>query len=275
VRDLSDEHPSRFSYNLWEIEPDPDRDAEKSTADLHHAIARLWATVSEPSLIRLFLVDASDPNRFEYHADFYWGDASRLLEDVKPVWEATWLEIYGRNSVLWTDSGWARAAEMYGYRIIRYPWSISEFLQRAIPSDRSVSEARIEELKKPRPTPPHELTPQQAKHLEVIQWLHSQVEFPNHPSLIVSFIPEDPRTGEIARGLYNPLDNTIYIQTTELDSMTRTIEVYVHEMGHFVSEGAMDGTREHMEGIQRVAAIITRLLTQNPSHPIWSEVIWE
>jgi len=275
VRDLSEVHPSRFSYNIWEIEPDPDRDAERSTSDLHRAIACLWATVDQPTLIRQFLEDTADSNRFEYHVDFDWGNARRLLMAVRPIWQNAWMELYGRNAVLRTEAGWAKVAEMYGYRPIEYPWSLTYFLGEVVPTDKSVSESRVEELKKPRPVPLDELTPDQRKHLEALQWLHSQVEFPNSPPIIIAVIPPDPRTGETARGLYSTEENTIYIQRRELDLMRDTIEVYVHEMGHFISGGAIDGTREHVDGIQRVSAIITRLLTERPSHPVWADIIWE
>jgi len=275
VRDLSEHAPSRFSYNLWEVEPDPDREAEKSTSELHRAIACLWASVTDTVLISQFLEDARDENRYEYGVYFGWYDALDLINEVRSSWESTWIEVYGRRAVLWTDPEMARVAEMYGYRPIAYPYTVRSLLEQAIPSDKSVSEERIEELKKPRPVPSYELTPQQAKHLEAVQWLHSQAGFFNAPDIIPAEIPPDLRTGEEAAGLYRGEENTIYIIPAVLNHMRTSVEVYIHEVGHFLSGGAVDGTREHLDGMAMASATVTKVLIENPVHPVWREVIWE
>jgi len=274
VRDLSVSYPSRFSYNLWEVEPDPDRDAEKSTSELQAAIANLWATVTNTSLIHRFLEDARNPDRYEAQIDFTWFESLALVRESRAYWERAWLEHFGPRAVLFTGPSWAKVAEMYGYTTIEYPLGVRRFLEEAIPSDRSVSERRIEELKKPRPVPAHELTPTQRIHLEATQWLHSQLGYPRSPSIVAAEIPADPRTGEEADGLYDREENVIYIQPRVLDYMSTVIATYTHEMGHFVSGGALDGTREHVDGVQRVAALIAELLVQSPGHPIWRGVIW-
>jgi len=274
VRDLSETRPSRFSYNLWEVETDPDREAEKSTSELEMAIAKLWATVTDPVLITQFLRDASNEGRYEYQVQFGWFEALDLVRRVQSSWESAWIELYGRKAVLWTDPGTARIAEMYGYQPIIYPFNVRSFLEQVVPSDESVSRERIEELKRPRPIPPDELAPQQRKHLEAIRWLHSQLGFPNSPSIIPADIPPDPRTEEKSVGLYTTEENIIYLTPSVLDYMGTTVATYIHELGHFLSHGAIDGTRAHVEGMEEASARVTKALIENPTHPVWRDVIW-
>jgi len=276
VKDLSTDRPSRFSYNLWEIEVDPDRRAEKSIMNLQQAITNLWASVSDQTLIQQFLEDARDREKYESDLSVSWR-ARDLIKKFKSEWESAWIDLYSTRAVLWTDEGWAKAAEMYGYTTIRYPyWTIQDLLAEVVPTDRSVSYQRIEELKKPKPVGRHELTPDQLKHLEALELLHSQTFLPNLPPLMPANIPIDPRTGIGARGCYDPGENIIYIDVAELDTMSSSLEVYFHEMGHFISEGAMDGTNEHVEGIQKISAMAVKIMLEDPNagHPIWREVIW-
>jgi len=273
VRDLSKDSPSSFSYNLWDVEVDPDRETVKSSTQLDYAISELWATVTGLNLICRFLEDAKNSERYEYHLSTSWLAREQVKEHA-PQWEDAWIDLYGRRAVLFTEEGWAKVAETYGYETIRYSWDIKAFLSGVVPTDESVSRERVGELEKAKPIGRHELSAEQLRHLETLEWLHSQTMLPNLPPLIPANIPPDPRTGVEARGLYETEENIIYIEVRELNRLGNTLEVYFHEMGHFISMGAMDGTKEHMDGVQRISAIVAEIIVKNEGHPIWRGVTW-
>jgi hypothetical protein len=172
VRELGRENPSPFSYNLWRVELNPDRDAERYSYQLNEEITRAWCLCDKGPMIELLLAALGQKT---YESYLYWAQSIREIEQLKrnrDIWRAAWQRVYGPDAVIWTSQYYHLRAEAYGYKVITteiIPDTACAFLALIIPTDEQSVRGRGEELEAGIVAISDErLTPEQLGNLKIL-----------------------------------------------------------------------------------------------------------
>jgi len=261
VRDL--ESPSDYSYNLWNLELNPDRISEIDNSAMRTAIAKLWANLTDKDLAVKALRAMEKRGSFESTAQ--WGNAYLQEEqEQKPAWVSAWESLYGKRAVLRSDPNLSRIAEAFGYKSVGedFTYPVKSFLYYIVPTDKSIADLRAKELQKPKFILDKNLSKNAQTNLKLIRFLSEQCNRctygGNKPQILAATIPPDPRTGAQVSGLCSYSDGVIYLVPDVLEDEESTLSTFYHEMGHWAGgEDALDGTMEHTRAVQNAAALMS------------------
>lgn len=273
VKELSERHPSRFSYNLWNIELDPDRNNVRDAYQLVHSMCDLWAQCDNYSMICDFLQDITEQT-YEAGLSFY---SMRILPNTKDLWRKAWKKIFGTNAVLFTERNASKYAESYGYNPIEDIYKpIVDFLMDTIPTDKDVILTKAPELAKQIILiSTEELNKRLQDNVHVLEWLLKEFNLHYYPissNISAAELPLNPETGKRAAGLWQQSEKRILIDTDYLDNFWIALEIFYHELGHAIAKGAIDYTAEHTEGIQVAARICSKIILTESDNPIWEKI---
>ena len=252
VRDLEN---TQYSYNLWNLELNPDRISEINNENMKGQVANVWRQVNSDELAIKIMKAMTTEGAFE--SQLSWG----YTPDDKTYWLLAWVSLFGPRAVLYTTERYSKLAEGYGYKKTGEDWTYQtrRFLNYLVPTDQSIVDERSKELSTPKPIPDGDLTLDQGRHLKLVRYLTdvcpSCVYDGDKPKIVAAVIPADLRTGDVMLGLCSRGEGSIYLSGSILNTEEDTVSTFYHEMGHWVGgDAADDGTMAHTKAVQNVGA---------------------
>ncbi len=238
--------PTMFSYNLWGVQLDPDRVAVTDPDAAARNIARLLGKCNNMEVITALVKNIDKGLLLEYIHSIY------PQYEVEQSYLKVWTQIYGEKAVLRTNEADAREAEHNGYTVVDAKQATG-FLMNLVRTDHQVVEE--EKLKERIPVDPNSLSPTRQKNLALMFWLQDQVialytvdRGPREKAKIVPY-KVLPTTGAYSSG-------EIKIRQDVLDSERESVEVFVHELAHHTSDGAIDLTDAHVQEMEYITWLL-------------------
>lgn len=281
VRDLGSEKgdkKSRFVYNLWGVDLDPDRIQVASDWDLRYEVGRMWARCNNVALATEFLLAVTNQ---EWESGVIIGSHLKM---ESPVWTEAWKEAFGANAVIHTEHTSSNHAVDMGKKPIELiPATLRLALSEAgIPSDHTVVAERNAKLKDNRVViPDSALDPTRLNNLRVLRWLTSGIgDYCGELSInwkgiaiVAAYIPEVDGHGllGVASG------DTVYMSAGSLESFFSpegALRVLCHELAHLEesAKGLPDGYQRHLSAEETIFTAVARFMYYSRSQEEWSRV---
>lgn len=252
---------SPYSYNLWGINLNPDRDAETSSSQIHSTIAKAWANAPQHLIERLFK-EVEKETGFEAGVQWDYANLETFSEPVPTNWRKAWAAVYGDKSVLYTSEEWARYAESYGYKPLLFPQPFANFLFRVIPTDdESVKKLVGNKSLWRTEIPDSQLTASQRELILEARRLTEAIEkragagLAAKPTITVKAarFTKNPDTNTTVLGLWEKGTQTVSISDSNLVSDRAMLQILLHELGHWYGEPAPDLTAAHTNAVASVS----------------------
>jgi hypothetical protein len=265
IRDLE---KASYSYNLWDIELNPDRVSEINNTQMKTSIAYLWASLKSEELAKRALMVMSTIGTFENNLT--WSHVS-APSDNRKYWVSAWSNLFDQRTVLSTDEMVSKVAESFGYKPVGAKWGyqVTSFLATVVPTDQSIARSRMSELTAPTIVPDEKLGVEARRNLELLRYLANKCGAQccdrdgETAEIVAAQIPKDPRTGDIIDGLCARTE-AIYLSPDVLTTEESSLAVFYHEEGHWVGgTNAVDGSIEHTRAVQQVASHVSIILQKN------------
>jgi len=270
--------PSQWSYNLWGVRLNQDRNEAANPNYIPQDAARLWAFCISKPLITKLLTAMQDEKAFETRLSFgdalHYSDLNRYVGFGKAydgalsrtaVWKEAAKDLWGAKAVFSRRGGSeVEAAKHLGYKVVtNLPYALSGFVDRLelLPTAASVQDQWVERVKtNEKLLSPNDLPPTARVHLEVAKALaRDTVNPPPKDVFARADMPRMAGSGSRTAGYYDRVARVIVIQLEKLVSFELTLDVLIHEMGHHVSQAA-DLTDGHVNATTRVAAEISKMM---------------
>ncbi|MFQ5827313.1 MAG: hypothetical protein ACE5IA_08155 [Dehalococcoidia bacterium] len=247
---------SPWSYVLWGFEMAPDRHAPKSEQDMWVDMGRLWATVTDVSLLERFLGMVREPPEEETIESHFvnmdpWsmGDEpvsekryADLVAEQGHAWREAWRRKFGDNAVIRTTERWDGTVRHLGYEPVGVFWSVRDTLALAIHTDAALVQESQERLREVQAVPDSRLTPRQRPHLGLARKIVERLLFTPVPVHAAMIPPASDRMR--TAGLYSRSLREIYIATDQLerarsavDTMIQMIDTQCQHPPHLVRAG--------------------------------------
>ena len=233
---------SPFSYNLWGFELAPDRHGPKNEADMWVDMGRLWCGVDKVPLLESFLRMVLDPPLVEteesrqIRMDSYEMGSepvtnhlySDLVIEHTSAWQAAWRKIAGADAVISTNTRWDNMIKHLGYNSVRLQWGVRDVLSKVIGTDIELIGKSQERLSESAIIPDDKLSLRELANLTLARKIAAKFGVKRVYAAIIPPASDRMRTA----GLYNyPLEE-IQIAMEQLDSVGRTLDTTIHELGH-------------------------------------------
>lgn len=279
VRDLHPEHPSRFSYNLWNLDLNPDRDAERHHWRLASDIGELWSACDDMNSLVKFL-QAVKAKEYESSLAMKSYVTDSNIKDNSGVWMQAWERVFGKNTALYTSPFFAGHAKAYGYEVVEYdiiPEKVAEFIKPGVPTDAQMAKETGVKLGEVTPVPDEQLSSCALNNLEVLRWMCNQITHHVYipvgaPNVYAARFAPDPNTRLVPIGLWNADERSVFIDEKRLGDFWHALEVFYHEIGHAVSHEAPDGTAEHTQGVLEASVAASKIMRAQPNAPEWRRI---
>lgn len=260
VRDLGeDSKASRYSYNLWNLNLNPDRDAETNNSRLHELVAYTWSLAPQ-DLIQKLLKQVEKNEGWEATVVWAYYPMLNASETIKAKWRSAWIAVYGEKGVLQTSGEWAKYAQAYGYTPIDMPRYFLGFLEDVVPTDEDTVKGLVvtKDLWR-KPVRDSELSSNQRSLLDEARRLTKEVEKRAgvSPMLTVNAVrfSTNPETGTSVQGLWEEESKTVSLGLSTLGDARDMLRTLLHELGHWFGHNAPDMTAEHTEGVASVSVL--------------------
>lgn len=246
-----------FSYNIWwEIQLNPDRNAEANNSKLELTVMSLWSRLTDTGVIREFLSKVV-PNKDCWEANAYNAGYTPSTDTTQLAWQKVWNELYP-NSCLHTSDKWSLRARGYGFRVMTLSTYFTSFLSTVALTDQSATIQKGGELEKTTIIPDNNLTGAQLSNLKALRWIHSALHlFKLHEDtrVVAATFPDVD-----VSGLWDGKNRIIYILGKKTGYFYDALETFTHEAGHELCGGCSDLTREHTAAITHVAISLAQLM---------------
>jgi hypothetical protein len=274
---------SDFSYNLWGFDLSPDRHGPKSESDVSVDVGRTWACVDNVQMLKyLFkcLLSRSvlgKPTPYEkesvnmgswtlgvpaYHDGYpHEISYSEIMDLNKESWQTAWKAIAGSKAVIRTESKYDNMVTHLGYTSFSLPYSISSALQAILGSDFTVIRENLDNLRRASIVDDKELTPKLLASLDLAREISRGSLYSAYP-VFAAIIPNDPKSGMVTDGLFDPITKEIYISLNVLETGLRTVDVTIHELSHAFSNGSVDLSQPFEDALSEVSSRVFRLVAQ-------------
>ena len=260
VRPISQTNPSPYSYSLWDVKLNPDRDAEVNSSQVQRGVSWIWIWASQ-HLIEDLLRRIKDRSGYEAK-EMLW-DYVQLMNETKNspapliIWAAAWKKVFGSGAVIRTTDDWAKYAQSFGYHPVDLPNGLAGYLYNVIPTDeKTVKERTGGKRLWLKPLQDSQLS-QSAVSLinearQITRAIEVQADLPAKVQVMAAVFDKDPQSGSIFQGLWD--EPTVYLSKTILYDYKDMLKTLLHELGHWFSR-AGDLTAEHANGIASVALL--------------------
>lgn len=251
------EPKSRFCYNLWDVELDPDRMQLQNPSAMGYRIKELWAYCDRVPLLRQ-LLQAIVNSEYEAALQWNWEDPEHPEK-----WKLAWLNLFGPHAILQTDQVAATQCRHLGYQVIELPSQATAFLAKAIKTDKTIIKERVEDVIEKRKIVNDEDIPDSAReNLEILRWMAPRVyerlwKSGENIQVIAANLPPTA-TGNVVLGGIEP-PNTVFIAPSVLQYFPLALAVFVHEAAHLLNPDLPDdslGHARHVDLIWRAAWMV-------------------
>lgn len=281
VRNLgsdSEDKKSRFVYNLWGVELDPDRVQVTSDWDLRYEVGRIWTLCDDVSMAKEFLLAVTEQ---EWESGVIIGSHLSMNSEV---WTEAWQEAFGPNAVIHTEHTLSNHAVDIGRKPIEHiPATVRMALSEAgVPSDRKVIEERNTRVRENRVViPDSALDTMRMNNLRVLRWVASGIgdycsDLPinwKEIKIVAAYIPEV--AGRSFLGVAS--GDTVYMSVGSLDSFFNprgALRVLCHELAHLTEDakGLPDGYQPHLKAEETIFTAVARFMYYSRSQEEWNRV---
>lgn len=179
VRHIGDDSgfTSRFDYNFWDVELDPDRVQVRNNSDLEREVARIWSQCNDIYLLGQLLEAVVSG---EWEKRIYW--PYYVFED-RAKWREAWNDRYGKDSVLHTSEFYSNRLKERNQRVIYdFEGTFRDTLLRVgIPSDKDSSfEEQVKKKEEHVPVLEQQLGYRSGNNLRVMRALLRQLHSSNY-----------------------------------------------------------------------------------------------
>ncbi|MDP2729707.1 MAG: hypothetical protein Q8O55_04425 [Dehalococcoidales bacterium] len=284
---------SPYSYNLWSFNLAPDRHAPASEGDVWTDIGRLWATVSDVSLLEDFLRMVKDPPEIasEESRNINMGydmgtvpvSGKTYIELVKhdnaEAWRKAWNNVFGEDTVIRTNERFDNTITHLGYKSISVTWGVRDVLGQVIKTDKDIKDISQEKLRETEIVPDEQLDSRQLAHIKLARAIADKIFSFGSLSGGVHAAIIPPASDRVrTAGMYGTTSNAIYISLEMLFKGRDTVDTLIHEMAHHQqwrqSGDAEDLTESHAQAMTSIAAGVIARLAGGEFNEYLKEVLW-
>jgi len=281
---------SLYSYDLWGFEMAPDRHAAKNEPDMWADMGRLWCCVTRVDLIRDFLRMVHFPpvvetdethninmDKWSMGREPKTGKTyAEFVKENAPVWKEAWKIEFGEDAVIRTNERWDNMVKHLGYTPHSVAWMVRDTLSEAITTDKDIIEASAERLREAEVVPENRLSPRQLTHLRlaraIVKEVTPQITGREVRAVHAAIIP--PASDRVrTAGLYSRTTEEIYIDLSQLERGSPTVDTVVHELAHHTS-GAEDLEERHSAHMTLIAGHVVQLTHLGKFDDLMKEVTW-
>jgi hypothetical protein len=217
-----------------------------SESELQNCIGNIWMQVDDKYGWQQFF-EAIKEKKFEntIRISKYYMDDNVISAAI------TGFEmVFGRNCVIKTSNEAARESEHCGANpldIRIFGYNIQSFLSGQLKTD--VEYVNEKKGKKAFNVPLSHLNPEQKKILSAIKKICKKVEF--NGEIIIAEIPDFP-------AYYDSGNNVIKIRPSVLNDLFYAQETIIHELGHWITNGASDLSERHVAGCCQIGRMLMK-----------------
>ena len=269
LTDESEDRPSLFTYNLWDLELDPDRVQVRSEYSLKSQVVDLWFRCTDIYMIDM-LYRSMDEWRWEAGIG-YWASYGTVVN--KSVWHAAWYRRYGSKAVVTSrDTDIDNKARFYSMKVVEVPLEFGRLLvDLGIPSARAFVE-KVQESGRD-VIPDSDLSYVQRVNLAGIRWICSNWQGAEGVSFVAAtFEKASGASDTMAEYERKDGECTVYLGLECLEDIWEALKTVCHEMAHHIS-GRGDGDPNLVFAIEDVAARMFRFLRRNRYATEWSMMV--
>jgi len=283
---------SPYSYNLWSFNLAPDRYAPVSEGEVWIDIGRLWATVSDVSLLENFLRMVKDPpdiaSEESRNINMGWemGDNpvsgntySSLVSNNAEAWRKAWNNLFGEDTVIRTSERLDNVIQHLGYKSVSVAWGVRDLLGQVIKTDKVIKDVSQEKLRETEIVPDEQLDSRQLAHLKLARAITERIFTLGSLSGGVHAAIIPPASDRVrTAGMYGTTSNAIYISLEMLYKGRDTVDTLIHELAHHrqwqQTGEAEDLTESHAEAMTSIAAGVIERLSKGEFNEYLKEVTW-
>ncbi len=283
---------SPYSYNLWSFNLAPDRHAPASEGDVWIDIGRLWATVSDVSLLENFLRMVKDPPEIaseeSRNINMGWemgnnpvsgNTYSSLVSDNAEAWRKAWNNVFGEDTVIRTSERLDNVIQHLGYKSVSVSWGVRDILSQVIKTDKVIKDISQEKLRETEIVPDEQLDSRQLAHLKLARAITERIFTLSSLSGGVHAAIIPPASDRVrTAGMYGTTSNAIYISLEMLYKGRDTVDTLIHELAHHrqwqQTGEAEDLTESHAEAMTSIAAGVIERLSKGEFNEYLKEVSW-
>jgi len=258
-----DDQKSLFTYNLWDVELDPDRVQVRQSYMLFRAVSMIWGRCDQLDMIETLLTSMA-ARRWEAKSS-YW-DCSNM--DHPGIWKAAWLKRYGSNAILSShDQEVDNKARYYGMKIIDMPSNFVEFLKKAgVPEAQNTCDeiqAENHEL-----VDEKELTYAQRANLAGIRWICQ--DYTSASGIVFRVADFASTTDRETVAQYHK--GECLLRRSVLDDIWSALGVVCHEISHH-SSGLHDGDPNLIFPLLGISTRMFRFIRRNRHASEWGLMV--
>jgi len=247
VRELGDKVRSRFTYNLWNVDVDPDRLQVKSSWDLGYEVSKLWLGCKDVDMVGELLQAVAAG---EWEKEIAW--SGWPTPDIE-VWQEAWNKVFGQR-VLGTDDFYRELVQHDGFDLVEMPESFRGVLKRAeVRTDKGTAKDYDKEFQDTTVIVEEEtLSAVRRNNLGCLKMLG--VELQERPweqvsgrvQVLAARIPP-LADGRAVEGVMK--GNDLYLNVDALDDFWEALRLWAHELGHLAADGDLGNSWRHTETI--------------------------
>ncbi len=283
---------SPYSYNLWSFNLAPDRHAPANEGDVWIDIGRLWATVSDVSLLENFLRMVKDPpeiaseesrninmNPYDMGVDPV---SNKLYVDIikenAAAWQKAWNNVFHEEGIIRTEEKLENVVKHLGYYSVSLNWGVRDALRNVIKTDKLIRDISQEKLRETEIVPDEQLDTRQLAHIKLARAIVDKIfGLGSLSGVYPAIIP--PASDRVrTAGMYGTSSNAIYISLEMLYKGRDTVDTLIHEMAHHrqwrQTGEAEDLTESHAAAMTGIASDVIRRLSLGDFNEYLKEVSW-
>jgi len=201
---------------------------------------------------------------------------AEFVKENASVWKEAWQLNFGMDAVIRTNERWDNMVKHLGYTPHSVAWMARDTLSQAITTDKDIIEASAERLREAEVIPENSLSLRQLAHLRLAREIVRQVT-PDMTGVDVravhaAIIP--PASDRVrTAGMYSRATEEIYIDVSQLERGSPTVDTVIHELAHHTS-GAEDLEERHSAHMTRIAGYVVQFTHAGKFDELMKGVTW-
>jgi GNAT superfamily N-acetyltransferase len=261
---------SPYSYNLWSFAMAPDRHAPASEEDMWVDVGRTWACVADVDLLNIFFQMVTRPPKLETDESYNLSmDMVKLghayldiMKENSDAWQIAFQNVNGDNAVLRTSDRWDTTVRHLGYEPVSVNYWVENALSQFLRTDRNLIDDSQERLRDVDIVPDKKLKDYEMAHLELAREIAKQESGPRAVKGVWAAIIPPASDRVRTAGLYGTTTREIFINLPQFMHARYVVDTVIHELAHHRSDGAEDGTEEHLRWVSQIAGEVVKMTSQ-------------
>jgi hypothetical protein len=201
---------------------------------------------------------------------------AEIVKENASVWREAWRLNFGMDAVIRTNERWDNMVKHLGYAPHSVAWMVRDTLGQAITTDKDIIEASAERLREAEVIPENRLSARELAHLRlaraIVNEVTPQITGREVRAVYAAIIPPASDWVRTA-GLYSRATKEIYIDLSQLERGSPTVDTVVHELAHHTS-GAEDLEERHSAHMTMIAGYVVQFTHMGKFDELMKEVMW-